>query len=198
MIEWNPWERSFCVGTDPYITARTFNRVTSLKGGKGVDAYEIDGNGDNERIIIEDCIYGFCHGCLTCGSESLHNKNVIIRRIKVGSGYNFLWLKMRPDTYQHYEYITAEDIEGEVNNFVNINPWTQFFDLKGREMPAPSKADHVTVRNCKVKCLTAFSIREKEDEYSLSDFTFENIELDAKNKGNSDFAKRMNSSNVKV
>ena len=59
MIEWNPWERSFCVGTDPYITARTFNRVTSLKGGKGVDGIyplSLDINGvpwydDGERLF---------------------------------------------------------------------------------------------------------------------------------------------------
>lgn len=52
---------------------------------------------------------------------------------KVGSGSNLLWLKMRPDTPQHYEYITLENIEGNITNFININPWTQFFDLKDRK-----------------------------------------------------------------
>lgn len=78
-------------------------------------------------------MYGFCHGCLTCGSESVHNKNILLRRIKVGSGSNLLWLKMRPDTPQHYEYITLENIEGNITNFININPWTQFYDLKDRK-----------------------------------------------------------------
>ncbi len=68
-------------------------------------------NGSNERILIEDCIYGFCHGCLTCGSESVHNRNIILRRGRILDGMNLLWLKMRPDTPQHYEYITVEDME---------------------------------------------------------------------------------------
>lgn len=78
-----------------------------LKGGKGPWADTAPENGSNERIIVEDCVYGFCHGCLTCGSESVHNKNIIVRRIKVLAGSNLLWLKMRPDTPQHYEYITV-------------------------------------------------------------------------------------------
>lgn len=40
---------------------------------------------------------------------------------------------MRPDTPQHYEYISVEDINGKIDSFININPWTQFYDLKDRE-----------------------------------------------------------------
>ena len=85
-----------------------------LKGGKGPWADTAPENGINERVLVEDCIYGFCHGCLTCGSESVHNKNIIVRRIKVLDGNNLLWLKMRPDTPQHYEYILMEDIPFQV------------------------------------------------------------------------------------
>ena len=84
-------------------------------------------------IRDRDCTYGFCHGCLTCGSESVHNKNIILRRINIKEGKNLLWLKMRPDTPQHYEYISVEDINGKIDSFININPWTQFYDLKDRE-----------------------------------------------------------------
>ena len=104
-----------------------------LKGGKGPWADSMPENGSNERIIVEDCTYGFCHGCLTCGSEAIHNKNIIVRRIKVLEGYNFLWLKMRPDTPQKYEYILIEDVEAVVNSFITIHPWTQFYDLQGSE-----------------------------------------------------------------
>ena len=153
--------------------------AVALKGGKGVDANDLPENGANERVIIEDCEFAFSHGCLTLGSESIHDRNIILRRVKVGSGYNLLWLKMRPDTYQNYEYITVEDVEGEVNNFININPWAQFFDLKGKEKPPASKASYVTMRRCKVKCVFGYNILQKEDEYTLSDFTFEDLELDA-------------------
>lgn len=94
-----------------------------LKGGKGPWADKLSENGSNERILIEDCTYGFCHGCLTCGSESVHNKNIILRRINIKEGKNLLWLKMRPDTPQHYEYISVEDINGKIDSFININPW---------------------------------------------------------------------------
>lgn len=152
-----------------------------LKGGKGPWADTAEENGSNERIIVEDCEYGFCHGCLTCGSESVHNRNIIVRRIKVGAGSNLLWLKMRPDTPQHYEYITVEEVEGKIHNFLNINPWTQFFDLKGREDVPLSYSDHIVVRNCKCECHNYFNVQKNEEQYILSDFTFENLDIKAKN-----------------
>lgn len=154
-----------------------------LKGGKGPWADTAEENGSNERILVEDCVYGFCHGCLTCGSESVHNRNILIRRIKVHSGYNLLWLKMRPDTPQHYEYITVEAVEGKITNFLNINPWTQFFDLKGREDMPLSVADHITVRNCKCDCTFYFNVKKNDEQYRLSDFTLENLEIKAKKDG---------------
>lgn len=152
-----------------------------LKGGKGPWADAAEENGANERIIIEDCVYGFCHGCLTCGSESVHNRNIIMRRIKVHTGMNLLWLKMRPDTLQHYEYILVEDVEGKITNFININPWTQFFDLKGRADIPLSFADHVTMKNCRCECDTYFNVKKEETQYKLSEFLFENLTIKAKN-----------------
>lgn len=154
-----------------------------LKGGKGPWADTQEENGSNERVIVEDCTYGFCHGCLTCGSESVHNRNILIRRIKVGSGHNLVWLKMRPDTPQHYEYITVEDVEGKITNFLNINPWTQFFDLKDRKDVPLSYADNITIRNCKCECMNYFNVKPDESQYRLSDFTLENLEIRARNNG---------------
>lgn len=151
-----------------------------LKGGKGPWADEASENGSNERIIVEDCTYGFCHGCLTCGSESIHNRNIIVRRIKVTEGNNLLWLKMRPDTPQHYEYITVEEIEGSIKRFINIKPWTQFYDLKGRTDKPVSHADHIVMRNCNCECETYFHVIPNEEQYILSDFTFENLQITAK------------------
>ena len=154
-----------------------------LKGGKGPWADTAPENGSNERILVEDCTYGFCHGCLTCGSESVHNRNVILRRIKVNCASNLLWLKMRPDTPQHYEYLTVEDIEGQIENFLNINPWTQFYDLKGRPDRPLSYADHVTFRNCTCRCDTYFNVKSDREQYQLSDFTFENLRIEARING---------------
>lgn len=150
-----------------------------LKGGKGPWADEAPENGSNERIIVEDCDYGFCHGCLTLGSESIHDRNIIIRRIKVECGSNLLWLKLRPDTPQHYEYVTVEDVRGTVKNFLNIHPWKQFFDLKGRTDKPVSLAEHITMRNCECKCETCFNVISDDKQYLLKDFSFENVHVDA-------------------
>lgn len=150
-----------------------------LKGGKGPWADTAPENGVNERIIVEDCTYGFCHGCLTCGSESVHNRNIMIRRLRVNNGANFLWLKMRPDTPQLYEYITVEDVTAKLMNFITIKPWTQFFDLKGRTDIPKSRAQHITMRNCVCECDTYFNVEAQEEQYHLSDFTFENLTITA-------------------
>ena len=157
--------------------------AVALKGGKGPWADTAPDNGSNERIIIEDCTYGFCHSCLTCGSESVHNRNIIVRRIKVLSGKNLLWLKMRPDTPQHYEYITVEDIEGRISSFINIHPWTQFYDLKDRADIPLSYADNIVMRNCNCECDIFFDVEANEKQYMLSDFCFKGLNIKSKKNG---------------
>ena len=152
----------------------------ALKGGKGPWADQDPNNGGNSNIIIEDCTYGFCHGALTCGSESIHNRNIILRRIHITNANRLLWLKMRPDTPQQYEYILVEDITGDADHFLYIKPWTQFFDLKDRKDIPISYSNHVTMRNIDFKCDNFFSV-EKSDQYQLTNFTFENLNIKAKN-----------------
>lgn len=154
-----------------------------LKGGKGPWADTAPENGANERILIEDCTYGFCHGCLTCGSESIHNRNIIVRNINVSVGDNLLWLKMRPDTPQRYEYITIEGIKGNITRFINITPWTQFYDLKDRKEIPLSYADHITMRNCDCNCKTYFYVKPEKSQYELSNFTFENLNIVTEDAG---------------
>lgn len=172
----------------------------ALKGGKGPLADKDRNNGENERIIIENCEYGFCHSCLTCGSESIHNKNVILRNVKVNDcSYNLLQFKMRPDTPQCYEYITVENAVGTVKNFININPWKQFFNPQDAESVPISTTKHITVKNCDIKCKKYFNVLPNESQYLLSDFTFENLDIEAEENGYTDDAvKNMNTKNVTV
>ena len=172
--------------------------AVAIKGGKGpyADSFrnqypgvdltkfpEIQGDGGNENVIIEDCQYGFCHGCLTLGSESVYNHNIILRRIRVDEANNLLWLKMRPDTPQLYEYVRVEDISGTARNFIQVAPWTQFYDLKGRQDTPMSYSDHITMRNITLECNTFFSVTPKPDQYRLSNFTFENLSVRAAKNG---------------
>ncbi|OQP58934.1 exopolygalacturonase [Niastella populi] len=162
--------------------------AVALKGGKGPLADKDERNGGNENIIIEDCTYGFCHGVLTLGSESIHNRNVILRRIKIQNAVRLLWLKMRPDTPQEYEYVLVEDVEGtDVGNFLFIRPWTQFFDLKGEKALRNSICRNITMRNIKLDCDNFFNVGASDNRgnvdaftYKLSNFTFENLNITAK------------------
>lgn len=153
--------------------------AVALKGGKGPWADTAPENGANERIIIEDCEYGFCHGCLTFGSESIHCRNIIMRNIRVTTGYNFLWFKLRPDTPQCYEHVLVENIEGKTANFLNINPWSQFFDIKGRTDMPVSRCGDITVRDCRFECDTYFNVKADEAHYHLHDITLKDIAVTA-------------------
>lgn len=156
----------------------------ALKGGKGpwADQDKVN-NGSNMNIIIEDCVWGFCHSALTCGSESIHNRNILVRRCRVEHAQRLLWLKMRPDTPQNYEYIQLEDITGSAINFLFVQPWTQFFDLKDRKDVPYSYSSHVTMRNIQLDCDVLFAVKKDETQYKLSDFLFENLKITARKSG---------------
>jgi hypothetical protein len=154
----------------------------ALKGGKGPWADEDPNNGENTNIIIEDSEFGFCHSALTNGSESIHNKNVIMRNVKVQDAIRLLWLKMRPDTPQHYEYITVENITGQARSFIYVKPWTQFFDLKGKKEVPISYSDHITMKNIELECEIFFDVAITEHD-RLADFNFENLKIKANKEG---------------
>lgn len=145
-----------------------------LKGGKGTWADKDPNNGPNSNIIIEDCTYGKVHGCLTLGSESLHDRNVILRRCSVTDASRVLWLKMRPDTPQHYEYVTVEDIVGNCSSFLVVRPWTQFFKPEDREGMPLSTCNNIVMRNINMDCKNFFDVGPS-DKYRLTDFTFDNV-----------------------
>ena len=147
-----------------------------LKGGKGTWADKDSTNGPCSNIIIEDCTYGKVHGCLTLGSESLHDRNIILRRINVKSATRVLWLKMRPDTPQHYEYVTVSDITGQCGSFLVVRPWTQFFKPGDRKDMPLSQCNNIVIRNINMDCKNFFDVGTS-DKYRLNDFTFENINV---------------------
>ena len=143
-----------------------------LKGGKGTWADKDETNGPCERILIEDCHYGIVHGCLTLGSESLHDRNIILRRCHADQVNRVLWLKMRPDTPQHYEYVLVEDITGQCERFLFIHPWTQFFKPQQRDDMPMSRCNNITMRRIQVEAKTKFDVKTS-DKYVLEDFTLD-------------------------
>lgn len=152
----------------------------ALKGGKGPQADRLPENGANRNILIEDCDFGFCHSALTCGSECIHSRNIWMRRCRVRGANRLLWLKMRPDTPQNYEYVTVEQVEGDALSLIYIHPWMQFFDLQGAAEIPLSRASHVTLRDIRFDCDTFFDAVDGGGQYRLADFTFERLRVRAK------------------
>jgi len=152
----------------------------ALKGGKGPYADTEPGNGGNTNVIIEDCEFGFCHAALTCGSEAIHNKNIVMRNCHITNAMRVLWLKMRPDTPQKYEFISVENIDGYAYSLIYVKPWKQFFDLKGRKDVPLSYCDNISLKNISLKCEVFFDVSPGEYD-KLSKFKFENLDITAKN-----------------
>jgi polygalacturonase len=143
-----------------------------LKGGKGTWADKDETNGDCERILIQNCRYGKVHGCLTLGSESLHDRNVILRNCYTERADRVLWLKMRPDTPQHYEYVLVENITGHCKRFLFIQPWSQFFKPEKRDDMPLSRCNNILMRNIQVETETPYDVKTS-DKYELIDFTID-------------------------
>jgi len=152
----------------------------ALKGGKGPWADKDSCNGSNSNILIEECEFGFCHSALTLGSESIHDKNVFMRHCRVHGARKVLWLKMRPDTPQQYEFVTIEDIEGQADIGIEVKPWTQFFDLKGRTDIPVSSCKNISLKNIKLKCKTFYDVSASKN-YQLSDFFFQDLNIETEN-----------------
>lgn len=147
-----------------------------LKGGKGTFADQAPENGPCYNILVENCHYGTVHGCMTLGSESVHDWNVIMRRCHTDNTQNVLWLKMRPDTPQHYEYVRVEDFTGKCRSFLLVKPWTQFYQKEDRPDMPLSQCNDISFKNINMECGTFFNV-EGSDKYLLRNFSFENIDV---------------------
>jgi len=170
----------------------------ALKGGKGPWANADTCNGPNTNILIEDCEFGFCHSALTCGSESIHNRNILMRNCHINEAMRLLWLKMRSDTPQKYEYITVENIRGQAYSMIYIKPWTQFFDLKGRQDVPISFSENIVLKDIELKCNIFFDVAITGYD-RLSNFTLENLTIVAVDDSfNKDLVQWMTLRNVKI
>ena len=149
----------------------------SLKGGKGPYADLDFHNGINEYIVIDNNEFAFCHSCLTLGSESIHNKDIIFKNSITTKSNNVLWCKVRPDTPQIYENIVVDNIKGYSKALIYIRPWDQFFDLKGRKDLGKNIVKNILISNIDMKCDNYFKV-SKSEQYILKDFELKNINIE--------------------
>ncbi len=150
--------------------------AVALKGGKGTWADRDTTNGPNRNILIERCRYGVVHGCLTLGSESLMDHNIVLRNCHAGNVNRVLWLKMRPDTPQHYEFVSVEGITGHTRSFLVVRPWTQFFKPGDRPDMPRSTCNDIRIENIRMDCDNFFDVG-LSDKYALRDFSFSHIDV---------------------
>ncbi len=155
----------------------------ALKGNKGTSAMDDKTIPPVEHIRVVDCIFGLGNAALTLGSEATVVRDVVIEHCRLtGTEKNcVLKLKLRPDTEQHYENISARDIQ--VDNpsaqVVSIQGWTQYFDLQGK--PAPSQfVSNVTMSNITGN-LRDFGTVEGPSNSVVANLTFKDIDVTLKN-----------------
>lgn len=154
----------------------------ALKGGKGQQADCLPENGPVQRVLIEDCDFGFSHSCLTCGSEAVHCRNILMRNCRVQGAANLLRLKMRPDTPQRFEFITVENVSGQTARLLNIHGWNQFADSAAFSVP-PSMAENIVIRNCECVCDRMLDLDPEEKGIRGRRFRLEGIRVRAREKG---------------
>jgi len=149
-----------------------------LKGGKGPDADApaiCPGNGPCSDILVVDCLFrSSCHHCLCLGSECIRGSNVTMRDCRIEGEECLLRLKMRPDTPQIYENVSVERIRGDVLVGLSIRPWTQYLDVRGKQVRPRGFVRGIVFRDVDLTC-DRFFMTAASTDYRLSDFTFEDV-----------------------
>ena len=147
-----------------------------IKGGKGPTAHKLPQNGIVEDVLIENCTFGPAHATLTLGSESIHAKNITMRNCVVNNTCPILKFKMRGDTFQLFENITVDNITGSSGAVIDLNPWSQFFNLAGSKEKPFGIIKNITMSNIKVTS-TKFGEMQGNPLDQLSNFAFKNVEV---------------------
>jgi alpha-L-rhamnosidase len=166
---------------DCYISVDDDN--ICLKGNKGTSALDDRTIPPVEHIRISHCTFGLGNAALTLGSEATRVRDVIFEDCRLtGTNRNcVLKLKLRPDTEEHYENITARNItvDNPSAQLFSIQAWMQYFDLHGR--PAPSQwVSDVTLDNI-TGTLHDFGRMDGPDKGAVDHLTFKNIHVTLKN-----------------
>lgn len=148
----------------------------ALKGGKGEWADTLSENGPNERILVDRCTFATVHACLTVGSESVYDRNVVMQNCLSTNANRVLWLKMRPDTPQHYEFVSVCGMKGYADKFLVIRPWTQFYAPEDRPDKPRSRCNDISIEQVEMSCNRFFDVAPSAD-YQLDKFSFQGINV---------------------
>jgi polygalacturonase len=153
----------------------------AAKGTKGPHALEDKDSPPVEHIRVRNCTFKRGHGVMTCGSEATIVRDVVVENCKVTGNVNLVILKLRPDTPQLYEDIHFRNItlEAEGGSIFLIQPWSQYFDLKG-EAPPKSTVRNLQVTGVKGRFGSFGTIRPNPGQTQISDILLKDFDVQLK------------------
>ena len=159
-------------------TYRVDDDCIALKGSKGPFAMGDRDSPPVEHIRVTGCTFERGHGVVTLGSEATVVRDVAVEKCRVVGPINLVRLKLRPDTPQRYEGIRYRDItlDSTAGTILQVQPWTQFFDLKGQPPPKSIVRD-VTLSNVKGRYGSFGTLQGNAGQTEISDITLENIDV---------------------
>lgn len=162
-------------------TFRVDDDCVCLKGSKGPLATEDKDSPPVEHIRVENCTFERGHGVVTLGSEATLVRDVVVENCKVTGPISVVRLKLRPDTPQHYEDIHYRGIvlESTGGAIFSIQPWKQYFDLKGQQ-PPKSVVRNVTISDVRGKYGSFGNIEGNSGQTDIADITLDNIDVQLK------------------
>ncbi len=150
----------------------------AMKGTKGTSADQDKDSPAVERVLVTNCTFGLGYGVVTLGSEACHVRDITVRDCRVeGPDRNCLIrLKLRPDTPQRYEQLLFTNITlAARGKIVSVEPWTQYFDLKG--LPPPAQVvDGLTISRIQGRSST-FGRIAGPGKATIRNVTFEDVNL---------------------
>lgn len=150
----------------------------AAKGSKGPNAANDLSSPPVERIRVRNCTFKRGNGIVTLGSEATVVRDVRVDNCNVIGEVKIAVLKLRPDTPQHYEDIHFRNItlEGSRAPMVQIQPWSQYFDLKGNT-PPKSVVRNVSVTGIKGRFGAFGTIKPNLGQTDISDIVFQDINV---------------------
>ncbi|MFC5459305.1 glycoside hydrolase family 28 protein [Massilia niabensis] len=151
----------------------------AAKGSKGPFAMEDKDSPPVVDVRVRNCEFRRGHHMLALGSEATLVRDIVIEDCRVtGKVDSLAVFKLRPDTPQHYENIHFRNIsvDSSGGQIITIQPWTQYFDLKG--VPPPkSIVRNISVVGIRGRLKAFGTIKPNPGQTTISDILLKDFDV---------------------